>query len=217
MVYCVKMLRWVGLMLVLLGLAACVSTPPAPEATPRPIDILTPTATATITPRPTMTPLPTATPTPTAQPLYLFDGLRTQRSLAPVAQRGAPCGVVDFFDFPLDAPDGADARAPWPVGIHIGGYSGLHAGEDWIYNGGSLGKPVYSIGHGLVLYAQPYGWGGDLGTIIVRHTFPDGKSILSFYGHLEPDSVTLPAGAYGFKNGLEYRARKYQTKRNAQQ
>jgi murein DD-endopeptidase MepM/ murein hydrolase activator NlpD len=180
---------------VLLGLAACISTPPAPEVTPRPSATLVPTVTETLTPLPTATPTPTLTPTPTAQPLYLFDGLRTQRATTPVAQRGAPCGVVDFFDFPLDAPDGTNARAPWPLGIHIGGYSGLHAGEDWIYNGGSLGKPVSSIGHGTVLYAQPHGWGIDLGAIIVRHTFPNGKSIFSFYGHLEPDSVTLRAGA----------------------
>jgi murein DD-endopeptidase MepM/ murein hydrolase activator NlpD len=177
-----------------MGLAACISTPPAPEATPRPSATLIPTVTETPTPLPTATPTPTSTPTPTAQPLYLFDGLRTQRSTTPVPKRGAPCGTVDFFDFPLDAPDGNDARAPWTVGIHIRGYSGLHAGEDWIYDGGSLGKPVYSIGHGTVLYAQPYGWGGDLGTIIVRHTFPNGKWILSFYGHLEPDSVVLNVG-----------------------
>jgi murein DD-endopeptidase MepM/ murein hydrolase activator NlpD len=177
----------------LIGLAACVSTPPAPEATPRPIATLVPTLLATQTPSPTATPTPT--PTPTAQPLYLFDGLRVQRALEPAPQRGASCGVVDFFDFPLAAPEGDGADARWSFGRYSERYSGIHAGEDWVYNSGdSLGKPVYSIGHGTVLFAQPLGWGVDQGTIIVRHTFTDGKTILSFYGHLEPDSVVLNSG-----------------------
>lgn len=177
----------------LLGLAACISTPPAPEVTPRPSATLVPTVTETVTPLPTAT--PTLTPTPTAQPLYLFDGLRTQRSTTPVAQRGAPCGVVDFFDFPLDAPDGENAQAPWPFGYYSERYQGIHAGEDWLYrSGGSEGRPVYSIGAGTILFAQPLGWGIDQGTIIVRHVFTDGHTILSFYGHLQPDSVTLRAG-----------------------
>jgi outer membrane protein assembly factor BamB len=57
-----------------------------------------------------------------------------------------------------------------------------------------LGKPVYSIGHGTVIYAQPLGWGVDQGTLIVRHVLTDGSTILSFYGHLGPDSVVLNYG-----------------------
>jgi murein DD-endopeptidase MepM/ murein hydrolase activator NlpD len=53
---------------------------------------------------------------------------------------------------------------------------------------------VYSIGHGAVTYAAPLGWGGDKGTIVVRHVFPDGSTVLSFYGHLDPPSVVLNAG-----------------------
>jgi murein DD-endopeptidase MepM/ murein hydrolase activator NlpD len=104
--------------------------------------------------------------------------------------------VVDFFDFPLAAPDGVGAQARWPFGYYSARYGGIHAGEDWLYDGGdSLGKPVYSIGHGTVIYAQPLGWGVDQGTLIVRHVFTDGRTILSFYGHLQPDSVTLRPGA----------------------
>lgn len=110
-------------------------------------------------------------------------------------KRGAPCGVVDFFDFPLAAPEGDGAGARWVFGRYSERYSGIHAGEDWVYDGGgSLGKPVYSIGHGTIIYAQPLGWGVDQGTIIVRHVFSDGHTVLSFYGHLMPESVTLPAG-----------------------
>jgi murein DD-endopeptidase MepM/ murein hydrolase activator NlpD len=189
----VKIFRWVGLIVVLVGLAACISTPPVPEATPRPSATLVPTATETPTPLPTATPTPT--PTPTAQPLYLFDGLRAQRVVEPTPQRGAPCGVVDFFDFPLAAPEGDGADARWSFGRYSERYSGIHAGEDWVYDtGDSLGRPVYSIAHGTVLFAQPLGWGVDQGTIIVRHVFTDGKTILSFYGHLQPDSVVLNPG-----------------------
>jgi hypothetical protein len=53
---------------------------------------------------------------------------------------------------------------------------------------------VYSIGHGQVTYAEPLGWGRDQGVVIVRHTFSDGSTVLSFYGHLDPESVTLDAG-----------------------
>ena len=120
------------------------------------------------------------------------DDLRAQRLTTPVAQRGAPCGVVDLLDFPLGAPDGQDASARWPFGRYSERYKGIHAGEDWVYDfGSSLGKPVYTIGHGQVLYAEPWGWGGDKGTIIIRHVFADGSTIMSFYGHLDPPSVVL--------------------------
>jgi outer membrane protein assembly factor BamB len=53
---------------------------------------------------------------------------------------------------------------------------------------------VHSIGHGTITYAQPLGWGQDQGVVIVRHTFADGTAVLSFYGHLEPESIVLKAG-----------------------
>lgn len=188
-----KITKWSWHVFLLIGLAACVSTPPQPEATPIPIETRVPTVSATATLQPTAT--PTLSPTPTAAPLYVFDGLRTYRSTDPIPRGGAPCGVVDFFDFPLDAPDGVAAQARWPFGYYSERYNGIHAGEDWLYDSGdSLGKPVYSIGPGTIIYAQPLGWGVDQGTIIVRHVFTDGHSILSFYGHLQPDSVTLRPG-----------------------
>jgi outer membrane protein assembly factor BamB len=45
-----------------------------------------------------------------------------------------------------------------------------------------------------VTYAEPLGWGRDKGVVMVRHTFADGSNVLSFYGHLDPTSVTLNAG-----------------------
>ncbi|HSD83141.1 MAG TPA: hypothetical protein VLG46_04755, partial [Anaerolineae bacterium] len=163
----VKIAQWSWLIFLLIGLAACVSTPPQPQATPIPIGTGIPAVTSTATPQLTAT--PTATPTPTAAALFVFTGLRTYRSNDPTPQRGAPCGVVDFFDFPLAAPEGETADARWSFGRYSERYSGIHAGEDWVYNNGdSLGQPVYSIGHGTVIYAQPLGWGVDQGTLIVR-------------------------------------------------
>lgn len=193
--------RWLiyGVVFASLGalLAACISVPPTPPVTPPPTGTPAPPSppAPSSTPLPTLTPTPTSTPTPTAAPLDVFNGLRAQRDATPQAQRGAPCGLVDLLDFPVGAPSGADYQAPWPFGYYSDRYNGLHAGEDWIaVNRQSLGKPVYSIGPGTVLYAQPLGWGIDLGTIIVRHVLTTGASILSFYGHLEPESVTLRSG-----------------------
>ena len=103
--------------------------------------------------------------------------------------------MVDLFDFPLGPPDGSGYSVRWVFGRYSGRYNGIHAGEDWgLLSGNSLGRPVYTIGHGTVTYAQPYGWGVDQGVVIVRHVFPDGSTILSFYGHLDPPSVVLRPG-----------------------
>jgi len=190
-----KIKLWSGLTGLLLMTAACAAPAPLP---PQPAEI---TATPIVIPSPTATPLPTATPTitptptPTAQPLSIADNLRARRLTTPVAQPGAPCGVVDLLDFPLGAPEGEDAGARWSFGRYSSRYSGIHAGEDWVYDiGSSLGKPVYAIGHGQVIYAQPWGWGVDQGVMIIRHVFADGQTVLSFYGHLDPPSVELNPG-----------------------
>jgi hypothetical protein len=106
--------------------------------------------------------------------------------------------MVDTLDFPLDPPDAKNVRfGGQDFGAFRDAYYGYHAGEDWWGPGGrasSFGTPVHSIGHGVVTYAEPNGWGRDKGVIIIRHTFPDGSRILSFYGHLHPPSVTLRLG-----------------------
>lgn len=176
------------------------ATRPSPTATST--STLTPTATLTPTPTPTPTatptPTPSATPTPTAQPLLVSGDLRRPRLSDPVPQSGASCGVVDILDFPLDPPDAVGVgRGGQDFGVYRSRYNGYHAGEDWWIGAGrlsSFGAPVYSIGHGVVTYAAPLGWGADKGVIIIRHTFPDGSTVLSFYGHLDPPSVTLRAG-----------------------
>ena len=175
-----------------MAIIASACARPTPQPAPSPTGVPQPTATPTATPTPT----PTLTPTPTAVPLAVFDNLRDIRAVTPVPQRGAPCGVVDVLDFPVGPPDGQGFVARWGFGRLSGRYNGIHAGEDWLRSSGgsSLGQPVYSIGHGAVTYAQPLGWGVDRGVVIVRHMFPDGSTILSFYGHLDPDSVVLDPG-----------------------
>ena len=112
----------------------------------------------------------------------------------PVRQSGAPCGFVDVFDFPLNPPDAVRASGGSDFGRFRNRYEGYHTGEDWRVGTSSFGQPVYSIGHGQVVYAQPNGWGADKGALIVQHTFRGGRRILSFYGHLDPPSVELRAG-----------------------
>jgi murein DD-endopeptidase MepM/ murein hydrolase activator NlpD len=120
-----------------------------------------------------------------------------------VALRSAPsqddtrCGIVDLLDFPLNPPDGDGvARGGTDFGVYRGRYEQYHTGEDWWLGRGrsNFGAPVYSIGHGRVTYAAPLGWGRDQGIVIVQHSFADGRQLLSFYGHLDPPSVTLNAG-----------------------
>lgn len=158
-----------------LALAGCDASPPAPAQTP--------------------TPAPT--PTATAAPLAIADDLRARVEAPPVPVDGAPCGVVDVLDAPMGPPDGDGYHVRWPYGRASRRYGGQqHAGEDWLSRRGpTLGHPVHAIGHGQVTYAQPLGWGTDQGVVIVRHVAPGGDSFLSFYGHMEPTSITLTVGA----------------------
>ncbi|WP_420631018.1 M23 family metallopeptidase [Candidatus Leptofilum sp.] len=177
---------------------ASVNTPPA-SATPSITQTFTavPTGTPTNTPTPTITPSPTPTPTATAVPLTVGNHLRSQQTSDPVPNGNAACGFVDLFDFPIDPPDAANvSRGGGDFGVFRSRFDKFHAGEDWggPNNRPNLGTPVYSIGHGLVTYAQPLGWGRDKGVVIVEHTFANGRTVLSFYGHLAPDSVVLTPG-----------------------
>jgi murein DD-endopeptidase MepM/ murein hydrolase activator NlpD len=154
-----------------------------------------PTRTATASPTATRSPTPTPSPTPTAPTIEIAGNPRAYTLFDPVPQSGAACGWADTLDFPLDPPDGAGASGGGDFGAYRDRYEKYHAGEDWgVSNRNNFGQPVYSIGHGQVTYAQPLGWGADKGVVIIRHTFPDGNSILSFYGHLDPPSVTLREG-----------------------
>ena len=162
----------------------------APTATQTPLPTRTPT--------PALTPTITPTPTPTAAPVKLNGDPLAGAIHDATPQAGAPCGVVDLLDFPLDPPDALNiTRGGQDFGVFRDRYDGYHTGEDWWGpggRGGSFGEPVYSIGHGQVTFAHPYGWGIDQGTIIIRHVYADGRTFYSFYGHLDPPSVQLKYG-----------------------
>jgi murein DD-endopeptidase MepM/ murein hydrolase activator NlpD len=181
--------------------AAASRLPIQPAQTPTftPVFTPTPSRTPTATPTPTITP----TPTPTAHPITIAgEDWRESRIGPPVSSGNAPCGVVDLLDFPLDPPEGISASGGGDFGRFRSRYDKFHAGEDWwgVRGRQSFGEPVYSIGHGLVTYAEPEGWNRDKGVIIIQHTFADGsvfagdKEFLSFYGHLDPPSVLLNPG-----------------------
>lgn len=163
-----------------------------PSPTPTPSATPTPSPTATLTPTPA--PTPTATPTATPVPILVTGAPGSWEGYTPSPRASAACRVVDFFDFALDPPDAKQAYLGQGFARGTPG-NRQHAGEDWwMSRRASLGAPVYSIGHGRVTYAQPLGWGRDKGVVIVEHVLEDGSSVLSFYGHLDPPSVTLQAG-----------------------
>ncbi|KAA3660596.1 MAG: M23 family peptidase [Chloroflexi bacterium] len=175
------------------AIAVATNTAVSPTNTPSP----THTPTNTPTSIPTNTPTPTATPTATAVPITVSGDPYAAQLQEPEKNGRYPCGAVDTFDFPIDPPHGTTAR--WggsDFGIYRRRYDQYHAGEDWSGPAGSpnLGSPVYNIGHGLVTYAEPNGWGRDKGVVIVQHTFADRRQIYSFYGHLDPESIVLNAG-----------------------
>ena len=201
-------LSW--LIIFILGLlAACSNTTQSPTPLAA---VNTPSATATLTltavpshtptpsntPTPTNTATPTPTPTATAVPLTVVGNPRSLQLAEPQPNGRAPCGFVDVFDFPIDPPHAANvSRGGGDFGVFRSRFDKFHAGEDWGAPSGqsNLGAPVYSIGHGLVTYAQPLGWGRDKGVVIIQHTFADGRTALSFYGHLDPEDFFLEPGS----------------------
>lgn len=92
--------------------------------------------------------------------------------------------TADGFDLPVGKPNGEGYYRS--RGYRANG----HLGEDWNGKGGGdsdLGDPVYSIAHGVVVFAQNFGhgWGN---VVIVRHAYEEGgrkKFADSLYGHLD--------------------------------
>lgn len=163
---------------------------PTPTGTPQP------SPTATLPPTATATPTPSPTPTPTALPLQVISENPAAQWQPPPPQANAPCGVVDILDFPMNPPNADNISGGHDFGVFRNRYGKFHAGEDWwgTRRGSTFGEPVYSIGHGLVTYAEPEGWNRDKGVVIIQHTLRDGSQVLSFYGHLDPPSIVLQPG-----------------------
>ncbi|MEZ5307947.1 MAG: M23 family metallopeptidase [Pyrinomonadaceae bacterium] len=105
--------------------------------------------------------------------------------------------VAEYFSYPIG--DGGpitsrrDKKDEWYDAQNFGRNN--HLGEDWNGNGGGntdCGEPVYSIGDGVISYADDAGpgWGS---VVIITHRLPDGKKVQSLYGHLK--SIDKKTGA----------------------
>jgi murein DD-endopeptidase MepM/ murein hydrolase activator NlpD len=96
--------------------------------------------------------------------------------------------TADGFDLPVAPPDAAGFYKS------RGFRSGGHMGEDWVTDGGSArgyGRPVYSIGNGIVVLARDVhvAWGN---VVIVRHAWIENRQLRfadSLYAHLERITV----------------------------
>ena len=114
--------------------------------------------------------------------------LLAQEPAAPSAET-VSVRLADGFDIPV----GRDAMKRYykARGFRPNG----HLGEDWNGAGGGdtdLGDPVYSVAHGIVVFARDYklGWGN---VVIVRHAYLENGAtafVDSLYGHLHTMLVT---------------------------
>ena len=100
------------------------------------------------------------------------------------AEETAGVRAADGFQCPV-GPDGTGEGYYVARGYRPNG----HLGEDWNgVKGGDtdLGDPIYSVAHGIVMFAKNYhvGWGN---VVIIRHAYYEGLSLKyvdSLYGHL---------------------------------
>ena len=112
--------------------------------------------------------------------------------LSPAAAQ-TQCGIARSISYPVDPAQFQivqDFGAASPR--HQGRY---HTGEDWYGGRGtSYGTYVRAIADGRVTFSSPNGWGRDGGVIIIEHSFPDGSTAYSMYGHVtDTEGVIFPA------------------------
>lgn len=100
-----------------------------------------------------------------------------------------PSPIADKFAYPISnkeyVTEAKDNKDDWYNATNFG--QDFHLGEDWNKNSGGntdCGEAVFSIGNGVIVYAENAGegWGNVL---IIEHTLPDGKKVESLYGHLQ--------------------------------
>ncbi|MFH1426032.1 MAG: peptidoglycan DD-metalloendopeptidase family protein [Candidatus Kerfeldbacteria bacterium] len=93
-------------------------------------------------------------------------------------------GTADNFIYPLGV---------WQVSTHHGDEYGsyYHMGIDAGFELGS-GAPVYAVADGVVREAEVRTQFGLV--VLVEHTLPGGKRIVSLYGHLDPSDIPAPPG-----------------------
>ncbi|UKN00772.1 M23 family metallopeptidase [Paracrocinitomix mangrovi] len=93
--------------------------------------------------------------------------------------------VADHFDYPVGPPDAEGYYNAQGFGKNN------HLGDDWNANSGGntdLGDPIYSIGNGVVSFAQDIngGWGN---VIRIIHQLPNGDKVESVYAHCDKIEV----------------------------
>ena len=115
--------------------------------------------------------------------LLILTLLAVSASIAPASIPMEQIRLADGFDFPVGKPEAAGYYR------YRGFIRDDHMGEDWNGLGGGnndLGKPVYAIAHGVVVYSSDYrsNWGN---VIILRHAYRE-KGVIRFvdslYAHL---------------------------------
>jgi outer membrane protein assembly factor BamB len=113
--------------------------------------------------------------------LWLWLGQHAAPPISFIRAQGdaAPCGYVDRFDLPIA---GIDLEST-DFGIYRARFGGRHTGIDVAFE--QLGAPVYAAARGQVTYSDPAGWDTEKGVVVIQHTFPDGSTVNTLYGHME--------------------------------
>lgn len=109
------------------------------------------------------------------------------------AQTSAVCGVVDSIGFPIT--DAVEITNRYDdFALYRQRFGGLHVGIDIGFE--RWGDPVYAAARGRVTYSNPEGWDTEKGVVIIEHTFPDGSTAYSLYGHVEQtnEAILPPVG-----------------------
>lgn len=106
------------------------------------------------------------------------------------AQPAAPCGIVDAIDYPIDITDTLSDNYD-DFALYRARFEGNHVGIDIGFN--RLGDPVHAAARGRVTLSNIEEWDTEKGVVIVEHTFPDGSTAYSLYGHMqENETIFFP-------------------------
>lgn len=106
----------------------------------------------------------------------------TLPALAQDVTQNAPCGVVDSIDYPIDINDTLTQRYD-DFALFRARFFGNHLGIDIGFE--RWGDPVYAAARGVVTLSNITEWDTEKGVVVVRHTFPDGTTAYTLYGHME--------------------------------
>ena len=123
----------------------------------------------------------------------LIDGLILLRAKELV---GAP--VVDGFQWPCGAPNGAMIYDAQPFGAMNRKRNGHHTGKDLNGIGGQntdLGLPVCAAARGLVVYSgEPSPEWGNV--VVLAHRMPDGAIMQTLYAHMQEREARVRVGQH---------------------